>query len=75
MFSHRSIYQAFQGFLLKHWRLLHPDCLFLVSSTVSMLSHRGEFNKKQDKYVWYKNLLTWTGAHSADDEYQNKITY
>ena len=47
----------------------------IVSSTVSMLSHRGEFNKKQDKYVWYKNLLTWTGEHSADDEYQNKITY
>ena len=46
-----------------------------VSSTVSMLSHRGEFNKKQDKCVWYKNLLTWTGAHSAEDEYQNKITY
>ena len=47
----------------------------IVSSTVSMLSHRSEFNKKQDKYVRYKNLLTWTGAHSADDEYQNKITY
>ena len=46
IFSHRSIYQAFQGFLLTHWRLLRPDCLFLVSSTVSMLSHRGEFNKE-----------------------------
>ena len=47
-----------------------------VSSTVSMLSHRGEFNKKKTNAFGTKTyLITWTGAHSADDEYQNKITY
>ena len=34
IFSPRSIYQAFQGFLLTHSLLIHPGCLFLVTTIV-----------------------------------------
>ena len=34
IFSPRSIYQTFQGFLLTHSLPLHPGCLFLVTTIV-----------------------------------------
>ena len=65
-----GLYQLLDG----SWRGWYQLGLYHLLSAC-WVTVANSIRNKTFKYVWYKNLLTWTGAHSADDEYQNKITY
>ena len=60
IFSPRSNYQAFQGFLLTHSLLLHPVCLFLVI-TIVITKHTKLWPHSICGRIWYAIVLTKIG--------------